>query len=120
MVCVPCLILPALLLFAQFLYRRFSFIKLSVQYFFPSLALAEAQSKRDEDEAKRKQDEFWKKTNEEEGDKDETDKTEQVTEGVYGEGASKRKAGKKGSAPAAPVTAAEDQPSTAEGSKKGK
>lgn len=58
--CLPCLIFPALLLAAQFVYNRVAFIKQFVQWLFPGLAVAEANAKAaaEEDNA-RKQREFF-------------------------------------------------------------
>jgi hypothetical protein len=57
--CLPCIVVPVFLLAVQFIYNRVPFVKAAVQYFFPSLARAEQQAKQAEEEAARKQAEFF-------------------------------------------------------------
>lgn len=49
--CLPCLILPAILVALQFVYNRVGFIKAFVHYCFPSLALAEERAAQDAEKA---------------------------------------------------------------------
>ena len=49
--CLPCVVLPAILLALQFVYNRVGFIKAAVHYFFPSLAAAEARAAQDAEKA---------------------------------------------------------------------
>lgn len=49
--CLPCLILPAILVALQFVYNRVGFIKAFVHYFFPGLAAAEERAAQDAEKA---------------------------------------------------------------------
>jgi hypothetical protein len=91
MVCVPCLIVPAVLLFLQFIYNRIPFVKRGVQYFFPGLALAEAKAKADADEASRKaQEAFWASDKAAKTEADASETTKEAVERADGEGMNQR------------------------------
>jgi hypothetical protein len=61
MVCVPCLIIPAVMILAQLLYK-IPFLRALVQRCFPHLRLAEEKAAREaEEESRKKQAEFWAK-----------------------------------------------------------
>lgn len=76
MVCVPCLIIPALLLFVQFIYNKVPFVKNAVHYLFPQLKIAEENAKKKtEEDTKRAQADFFGPPKTKEDDKTKKDES---------------------------------------------